>query len=57
MKGFAWNEEKNKWLKEHRDIPFVGADSISALSDIRAEIDSAPTFINFTYRKNQDDPV
>jgi len=22
MKDFEWNEEKNKWLKEHRDISF-----------------------------------
>ena len=22
MKNFEWNEEKNKWLKEHRDISF-----------------------------------
>ena len=22
MKDFEWNEEKNEWLKEHRDISF-----------------------------------
>ena len=22
MKSFEWNEEKNKWLKKHRDISF-----------------------------------
>ncbi len=22
MKDFEWNEEKNKWLKEHRNISF-----------------------------------
>lgn len=22
MKGFEWNDDKNKWLKEHRNISF-----------------------------------
>ncbi|KKL74775.1 hypothetical protein LCGC14_2061500, partial [marine sediment metagenome] len=22
MKGFEWNDGKNKWLKEHRNISF-----------------------------------
>jgi len=37
------NKGKSKWQNTIRTSTTVGADSISALSDTRAEMDSAPT--------------